>query len=376
MKNTLLKLLFVLFFTSIGFAFFLVPTPKTQAGPETCPYVDQSNPIEVTASAPGGRTDGAIPKVMPGETLQVKINNKCDTNIISNIYVHPASLTDLSGSVLNGYLKGGADSDYWIIGKTEDTIDVHIDGTGGAGVYKVRVVSYERGVGGTRENIIGTVLKDIRISSEGININGPDSVKKGDPVASSTYEIRLYGHPGEKFSLYVDDPSAGLKFKDLNVGGDPYPYSWAWDTSGTSPGHHTIYVTVTTLTGKILSESKGVDITDPSAPGGGGGAAATFDIKTRLNSFNIKNLLNSCKSRPDLDGILCIVDKLILWLLDIGAVLSIIMILYASIIYLTSYGDESKAELAKKTLIWSVIGVIVIGVAWSVMKIIEGFFNA
>ena len=35
-------------------------------------------------------------------------------------------------------------------------------------------------------------------------------------------------------------------------------------------------------------------------------------------------------------------------------------ILYASFLYLTSYGDESKAENAKKTLIWSIIGLAVV----------------
>jgi len=35
-------------------------------------------------------------------------------------------------------------------------------------------------------------------------------------------------------------------------------------------------------------------------------------------------------------------------------------ILYASFLYLTSYGDESKAESAKKTLIWSIIGLAVV----------------
>ncbi|MEI6144040.1 MAG: pilin [Candidatus Berkelbacteria bacterium] len=37
-------------------------------------------------------------------------------------------------------------------------------------------------------------------------------------------------------------------------------------------------------------------------------------------------------------------------------VVAVFLILYASFLYITSFGDESKAESAKKTLIWTVIG--------------------
>jgi len=49
--------------------------------------------------------------------------------------------------------------------------------------------------------------------------------------------------------------------------------------------------------------------------------------------------------------------------LDLAGVVGFIMILYASILYVTSFGDESKAETAKKTLIWSIVGTAVVAFA-------------
>ena len=46
---------------------------------------------------------------------------------------------------------------------------------------------------------------------------------------------------------------------------------------------------------------------------------------------------------------------------DFSFVLVSIMILYSSFLYMTSLGEEAKAETAKKTLIWSIVGFIVIG---------------
>ena len=43
-------------------------------------------------------------------------------------------------------------------------------------------------------------------------------------------------------------------------------------------------------------------------------------------------------------------------------------ILYASFIYMTSYGDESKAETAKKTLIWALVGLAVIISATTILN--------
>lgn len=51
---------------------------------------------------------------------------------------------------------------------------------------------------------------------------------------------------------------------------------------------------------------------------------------------------------------------------------ALFLILYASFLYMTSYGDESKAESAKKTIIWSLIGLAVVISASTLLNLFSG----
>ena len=52
---------------------------------------------------------------------------------------------------------------------------------------------------------------------------------------------------------------------------------------------------------------------------------------------------------------------------------AIFFILYASFQYMTAYGDESKAEGAKKTIIWAVVGLAVVLSVNVILNIFTGF---
>lgn len=51
-----------------------------------------------------------------------------------------------------------------------------------------------------------------------------------------------------------------------------------------------------------------------------------------------------------------------------GAI-AVIMILYGAFLYVTSFGEESKAETAKKTILWSVIGLTLVILSRVIMNI-------
>lgn len=53
-----------------------------------------------------------------------------------------------------------------------------------------------------------------------------------------------------------------------------------------------------------------------------------------------------------------IVEKLMLWILSIIGIVSVIAFAVSGIQYMTSAGDESRIEIAKKNMKWSIIGVI------------------
>ena len=59
----------------------------------------------------------------------------------------------------------------------------------------------------------------------------------------------------------------------------------------------------------------------------------------------------------DQNGLIWHIIKLAVYYAEVVAVF---FIMYASFLYLTSYGDESKAESAKKTLIWAIIGLAIV----------------
>ena len=57
--------------------------------------------------------------------------------------------------------------------------------------------------------------------------------------------------------------------------------------------------------------------------------------------------------------------------LDLAGMVGFIIILYASVLYVISFGDENKAETAKKTLLWSIIGMIAVASAWFLVYFID-----
>lgn len=97
-------------------------------------------------------------------------------------------------------------------------------------------------------------------------------------------------------------------------------------------------------------------------------------LTQRLNDLSIFKIV--CEKNPtDLGVISCTIEGAINWILTIASVLVFIMVIYSAIIYLTSYGEESKIELAKKTLTWSVIGVIVVILAKAMIRIVNNLFT-
>jgi len=101
--------------------------------------------------------------------------------------------------------------------------------------------------------------------------------------------------------------------------------------------------------------------------------AHAASLTDKLNDLTLFKIV--CK-RDDLTAVSCTIERVISWIFTISGLLVFAMVIYSAIIYLTSYGEESKIELAKKTLTWSVIGVIVIILARSVIQIIGNLFKS
>ena len=63
-----------------------------------------------------------------------------------------------------------------------------------------------------------------------------------------------------------------------------------------------------------------------------------------------------------------VVQTIINWLLIFGGALAVIAIVYSGILYITSGADATRAETAKKNLIWAIIGIVVILLAYMIIN--------
>ena len=398
MKNNLLKLI-----TTFGLSFlaaiFMYQIPNTgnaqEASAPISPYCSAAPLLDINTGIPSSE------KVIAGQTIYYEIQQPDATKY---------KVGDIVGKKADGTRADAITADqtlynyrifYWdkvsdvttgykplatgIIRTNEDKVDeFNIPATAAAGDYQLRVViddlvRYSDSLGpgnpclnhqvddtdftiaGTKGIIVAPTAKEVKIGT------------------TTTINLKFYGLGGQQFKVFLnDETNPSLGFATIPAtDGQIVPITW--NTTGKTEGIYTItvkaYPGVAGTDNNKTTESITLSTSGPPPPGPGGTTSApTFSI-LKLNSFNIKNLLNSCKSKPDLGGILCIVEAVISWLLDISMVISFIMILYSAAIYLTSFGEESKAELAKKTLLWSVIGVIVILAAKAIMLIIQKGIN-
>lgn len=69
------------------------------------------------------------------------------------------------------------------------------------------------------------------------------------------------------------------------------------------------------------------------------------------------------------------IENVISLALDLGGIIAVIMILYGALLYMTAYGEESKVGNAKKTLLWSILGLVVIALARVIKNLIISSFG-
>jgi len=86
---------------------------------------------------------------------------------------------------------------------------------------------------------------------------------------------------------------------------------------------------------------------------------------------DVGNLLKTGGTNADFGTVISYVRDVISLLINFAGIIALIMIFYATIIYVTSYGDDAKIETAKKTLLWSIIGVIIVALAWIIVYFVN-----
>lgn len=90
-----------------------------------------------------------------------------------------------------------------------------------------------------------------------------------------------------------------------------------------------------------------------------------FIIQKALAVSTLRDVLPA--NATNLTSILTFSNSLVGIALDIIGIVAVIMIIYSAFIYVTAYGDDSKAETAKKTLFWSIIGLVTVALAYALV---------
>lgn len=81
---------------------------------------------------------------------------------------------------------------------------------------------------------------------------------------------------------------------------------------------------------------------------------------------------NGADPKKDLTSILSLIKYVFSIALDFATILAVIMVLYGAFQYVTAYGDDSKAETGKKTIMWSIIGLFILASARIIVSLVAG----
>ncbi len=65
-----------------------------------------------------------------------------------------------------------------------------------------------------------------------------------------------------------------------------------------------------------------------------------------------------------------ILQTIVKWLLTLTGTIATISLVYGGFLYITSQGEENKAEQAKNIILYSVIGIIIIGISAVIVNVV------
>ena len=74
------------------------------------------------------------------------------------------------------------------------------------------------------------------------------------------------------------------------------------------------------------------------------------------------------------DDFMTLVGNFLQWLLGIAGAVALLAIIYGGILYITSAGDQQKMEQGKKIVTWTLFGLMIILVSFSIIKVVEDIF--
>ena len=70
-----------------------------------------------------------------------------------------------------------------------------------------------------------------------------------------------------------------------------------------------------------------------------------------------------------------LVDNVLDWVLGIAASVALLMLIAGGIMYTTAAGSEEKLKSAKKTILYAILGVVVVILSYSMIVVLHGILT-
>ena len=71
-----------------------------------------------------------------------------------------------------------------------------------------------------------------------------------------------------------------------------------------------------------------------------------------------------------------LVGKVLEWVLGVAGSIALLMFIVGGVMYITSTGNEQKIGVAKKIINWTLIGLIIVLVSYSVIAILDNILTS
>jgi hypothetical protein len=98
-------------------------------------------------------------------------------------------------------------------------------------------------------------------------------------------------------------------------------------------------------------------------------AAAKDDICNGVGAVSGGAGCNPAAGQPTVNSLVKTIVTVLSWIVG---VLSVIMIIFAGFTYVTSGGDSGKIGTAKNTLIYAIVGVVIVAFAQAIVQFVLG----
>lgn len=90
--------------------------------------------------------------------------------------------------------------------------------------------------------------------------------------------------------------------------------------------------------------------------------------KANAIAISVKNFISTSNFAK-------IVENVLLWMLSVAGSIAIFALIVGGVMYMTSSGDEQKANSAKKVITWTIIGTVLILASYAIIVVIDEIFT-